>query len=133
MERIWRSLIGGIAWTTMTALSAAQTGIPKGTQLNPGRVTPGGAGTFIVIGCVSREGQSTPPIFVITDSRPKRPARYRLEGDADLLQLHVGHTVEIGGPITPASEDARDSATASAPTLKVQSLTYISRTCVKLQ
>ena len=133
MERRLRSLIGAIAWTTLTGLSAAQTGIPKGTQLNPGRVTAGSAGTFIVIGCVSREGQSTPPIFVITDSRPKRPARYRLEGDADLLQLHVGHTVEIGGPITPASEDARDSATASAPTLKVQSLTYISRTCVKLQ
>ena len=132
MERRLRSLIGAIAWTTLTGLSAAQTGIPKGTQLNPGRVTAG-AGSFIVIGCVSREGQSTPPIFVITDSRPKRPARYRLEGDADLLRLHVGHTVEIGGPITPASQDARDNATASAPTLTVQSLTYISRTCVKLQ
>jgi hypothetical protein len=130
MERRWRSLIGGIAWMTMTGLSAAQTGIPKGTQLNPGRVTAG-AGSFIVIGCVSREEQSTPPVFVITDSRPKPPARYRLEGDVDLLQLHVGHTVEIGGPIAPAA-DARD-ASARVPTLTVQSLTYISRTCVKLQ
>ena len=129
MERRWRSLIGGIAWTTMTALSAAQTGIPKGTQLNPGRVTAG-AGSFIVIGCVSREQQSTPPVFVITDSRPKPPARYRLEGDADLLRLHTGHTVEIGGPITPAA-DPRGGA--SVPTLTVQSLTYISRACVKLQ
>ena len=132
MERRLRSLIGAIAWTTLTGLSAAQTGIPQGTQLNPGRVTAGSAGTFIVIGCVSREGQSTPPIFVITDSRPKRPARYRLEGDADLLQLHVGHTVEIGGPITPAAA-ARDGASARVPTLTVQSLTYISRACVKLQ
>jgi len=125
-----RSLIGAIAWTTMTGLSAAQTGIPKGTQLSPGRVTAG-AGNFIVIGCVSRAEQSTPPVFVITDSRPKPPARYRLEGDTDLLRLHVGHTVEIGGPITPAA-DARGGATGSAPTLTVQSLTYISRTCVKL-
>ena len=133
MERRLRAAVGVIICATMSGLPAAQTGIPKGgTQLNPGRVTAG-ASTFIVIGCVSREGQSTPPIFVITDSRPKRPARYRLEGDADLLRLHVGHTVEIGGPITPASEEARDSATASAPTLTVQSLTYISRACVKLQ
>ena len=124
-----RSLIGAIAWTAMTGLSATQTGIPKGTQLNPGRVTAG-AGNFIVIGCVNREGQSAPPIFVITDSRPKSPARYRLDGDADLLRLHIGHTVEIGGPIMPAS-DPHDGA--NAPTLRMQSLTYISRTCVKLQ
>ena len=50
MERRLRSLIGAIAWTTLTGLSAAQTGIPKDTQLNPGRVTAG-AGSFIVIGC----------------------------------------------------------------------------------
>jgi hypothetical protein len=131
MERRWRSLIGGIAWTTMTGLSVAQTGIPKGTQLNPGRVTAG-AGSFIVIGCVSREEQSTTPVFVITDSRAKPPARYRLEGDVDLLRLHVGHTVEIAGPITPAA-DAREGASARLPTLTVQSLTYISRACVKLQ
>jgi hypothetical protein len=131
MDRRLRSVIGAIAWTAMIGLSAAQTGIPKGTQLNPGRVT-GGAGKFIVIGCVSREKQNTTPIYVITESRLKPPARYQLEGDADLLQLHVGHTVEIGGPITPAS-DARGSANASVPTVTVQSLTYISRTCVKPQ
>src|SRR5262249_61084493 len=91
-----------IVWAMLIALPAAQTGIPKSTELNPGRVAPGN-GNFIVIGCVSREGQGTPPTFVITDSRSKPPARYRLEGDADLLRLHVGHTVEIGGPITPPS------------------------------
>jgi hypothetical protein len=94
-------------------------------------VTAGGA-SFIVIGCVSREGQNTPPTFVMTDSRANPPARYRLEGDADLLRIHVGHTLEIGGPITPAS-GTRGGANASVPTLKVQSLTYISTTCVKLQ
>ena len=131
MERRVRAAIGAIVWSMMTALATAQPGIPKGTQLNPGRVTAG-AGTFIMIGCVGREGQSTPPVFAITDSRSKPPAQYRLEGDPDLLRLHVGHTVEIAGPITPAS-GTRGGASASAPTLKVQSLTYISTTCVKLQ
>jgi hypothetical protein len=131
MERRVRAAIGAIVWSMMTALAAAQPGIPKGTQLNPGRVTAG-AGNFIMIGCISREGQSTPPVFAITDSRSKPPAQYRLEGDPDLLRLHVGHTVEIGGPITPAS-GTRSGANASAPTLMVQSLTYISTTCVKLQ
>jgi hypothetical protein len=131
MESRVRAAIGAIVWSMMTALAAAQPGIPKDTQLNPGRVTAG-AGNFIVIGCVGRAGQSTPPVFAITDSRSKPPAQYRLEGDPDLLRLHVGHTVEIGGPIAPAS-GTRGGANASAPTLKVQSLTYISTTCVKLQ
>ncbi len=131
MERRVRAAVAAILWATLIGLPAAQTGIPKGTQLNPGRVTPG-AGNFVVIGCVSREGQNTPPMFVITDSRSKPPARYRLDGDADLLRMHVGHTVEIGGPITPAS-GTRGGANASSLTLTVLSLTYISTTCLKLQ
>ena len=131
MERRVRAGVAAILWATLIGLPAAQTGIPKGTQLNPGRVTPG-AGNFVVIGCVSREGQNTPPMFVITDSRSNPPARYRLDGDADLLRMHVGHTVEIGGPITPAS-GTRGGANASSLTLTVLSLTYISTTCLKLQ
>jgi len=132
MERRLRAAVGVIICATMSGLPAAQTGIPKGgTQLNPGRVTAGG-GNFIVIGCVSREGQRTPPTFVITDSRSKPPTSYRLDGDADLLRMHIGHTVEIGGPIAPASSTGA-GANASARTLKVQSLIYISTTCVKLQ
>jgi len=126
-----RAAIGAIVWWTIAGVAAAQPGIPKGTQLNPGVVTAG-AGNFIVIGCVGREGQSTPPAFVMTDSRSKSPAQYRLEADPDLLRLHVGHTVEIGGPITPTS-GTRSGSNAIAPILKVQSLTYISTTCVKLQ
>src|SRR5712691_11395394 len=92
MERRVRAAVGAIVWSMMTALAAAQPGIPKGTQLNPGRVTAG-AGNFITIGCVSREGQSTPPVFAITDSRSKPPAEYRLEGDRDRRTDHacVGH------------------------------------------
>jgi hypothetical protein len=121
MENGLRAALAAILWVALAGLPAAQNGIPKDTQMNPGGVKPGG-GKFIVIGCVSREG--TPPAFLVSDSRAKPPAVYRLDGDADLLRLHVGHTVEIGGGITPGG---------SQPTLKVESLTYISTTCVKLQ
>ena len=129
MPRGLRAAIGAMAWSMMIGLPAAQSipGIPAGTQLNPGRVSPGG-GNFIVIGCISREGQGTSQTFVVTDSRPNPPAQYRLEGDADLLRMHVGHTVEIGGPITPAAGGVK-----AAPSLKVQSLTYISTSCTKLK
>lgn len=129
METRLRAAISAIIWLTMIGIPAAQTtGIPKGTQLNPGRVSAGN-GNVIVIGCVSRQGEGAAAAFIITDPRPKPPAQYRLEGDADLLRMHVGHTLEVGGPITPAS----GGAGAAAPTLKVQSLTYISTSCSSQQ
>lgn len=134
MKTLLRAAIGAIVWSTIVRLPAAQTGLPKGTQLNPARVSAGG-GNLIVIGCVSRQGEGTSPTFVITDPRPRPPsppAQYRLDGDADLLRMHVSHTVEVGGPVTPAAV-ASGSAISSAPTLKVQSLTYISTTCSKLK
>jgi len=48
MEKRVRAAIGAILWATMVGWAAAQTGIPKSTQLNPGHVTLG-AGNFIVI------------------------------------------------------------------------------------
>jgi len=129
MNRL-RATLPAIAWVMFAGVSAAQPGIPKATQLNPGGVKPGG-GKYIIIGCVSRDSQTTPPAFVISDSRAKPPAIYRLDGDADLLRMHVGHTVEIGGPITPASSTR--SGENTVPTLKVEALTYLSTTCVKLQ
>ena len=131
MENRFRAALAAIACAILSASTAAQTGIPKSTELNPGRVTPG-AGNFIVIGCISREGPNTSSTLLITDSRSKPPAVYRLEsGDADLLRFHVGHTVEIGGPITAASPTA--AGNAGARVLRVDSLTYISPSCVKLQ
>jgi hypothetical protein len=126
MERRLRAAITAIVWSTMIGIPGAQTGIPKGTQLNPGRVSAGN-GNVIVIGCVSRQGDGASAAFIITDPRPKPPAQYRLDGDADLLRMHVGHTLEIGGPI--ASGSGPGGAGAAPPTLKVLSLTYISTTC----
>jgi hypothetical protein len=128
METRLRAAISAIVWLTMIGIPGAQTGLPKGTQLNPGRVSAGN-GNVIVIGCVSRQGQGVSAAFIITDPRPKPPAQYRLDGDADLLGMHVGHTVEIGGPLTSAS----GGAGAGAPTLKVLSLTYISTSCSSQQ
>ena len=127
METRLRVTIAAIVWSMTIGVPGAQTGTPKGTQLNPGRVSAG-RGNLIVIGCVSRQGEGASSAFIITDPRPKPPAQYRLDGDADLLRLHVGHTVEIGGPTAPAP-DGSGGANAAVPTLKVQSLTYISTTC----
>ena len=129
METRLRVTIAAIVWSMIIGIPGAQTGTPKGTQLNPGRVLAG-RGNLIVIGCVSRQGEGASPAFIITDPRPKPPAQYRLDGDADLLRLHVGHTVEIGGPTTPAPNGG-GGANAAVATLKVQSLTYISTTCYR--
>jgi hypothetical protein len=130
METRVHPVIGAIVWTLMLAgAPAAQSkvpGLPSGTQLNPGSVSPGGS-NFIVIGCISREGRDAAETFVITDSRATPPAQYRLQGDTDLLRIHVGHTVEIGGSITPSATGAITS------TLGVKALTYISTTCKQLK
>ena len=135
MERALQAASAAIVCATTIGLSATQTA-PQ---------TPGQASTarkHVVIGCISREGQSsTPsagsavparPTFTITDTRGDSPATYRLDGDAEQLGLHPGHMVEIAGPITIApSAGARGNASLAAPTLTVQSLTYISTTCPK--
>src|SRR6476619_7517212 len=98
MDKRLRVALGAAVWAAMIAMQAAQQGLPKGTQQNPGTVKAG-SGNYIVIGCISRDGQN----YVITDSRATPPQQYRLDGDADLLRVHTGHTLEIGGAITPAS------------------------------
>jgi hypothetical protein len=126
MARTIGATILGTLWATTIGLAAAQTGNLKDTQLNPDRVAGGRA---IVIGCISREGAGQTPRFVITDTRAQKPLSYRLEGNSDLLRFHVGHTVEISGPVAAA----KGGGTASAGTLKVEALTYLSTTCTKLQ
>jgi hypothetical protein len=129
MKNCRHATLTAITWAILTGFPAAQAGLPRESQLNPGGVKPGG-GKDIVIGCVSHEGEATSPTFVISDSRSKPPAIYRLDGNADLLRVHVGHTVEIGGAMTPATGTRSDG---NATTLKVESLSYISTTCIKYQ
>jgi hypothetical protein len=78
----------------------------------------------VVVGCVSRQDAKAP--FVITDARRTPPAVYRLDGDPKQLALHVGHTLEVAGSITPGPDKA-------PPVLKVSALIWISKTCAKPQ
>jgi hypothetical protein len=111
----------------LTGGLAAQTkipGIPSGTQLNPGRLS---ADSFIVIGCISRVEGSGSHTFVIADPRATPATKFRIEGTPDLLQFHVGHTVEIAGTIAPIT-----NGISTLRAMKMQSLTYISSTCIAI-
>ena len=79
----------------------------------------------VAIGCISREGTAASPRYVLTDARGDRPTIYRLEGDRATLERHVGHHVEVAGPLPRASAGGR----GAAPTLQVNSLVWIASTC----
>jgi hypothetical protein len=134
MERGLQAASAAIVCAATIGLSATQT-----APQNPGQASA--TRKYVVIGCLSREGPSTPsagsaaparPTFIITDTRGDSPATYRLDGDAEQVGLHVGHTVEIAGPIaTGPGARGGGNASPAVPTLTVQSLTYISTTCAK--
>lgn len=75
----------------------------------------------VIIGCVGRQNATSP--FVLTDTRADPPLLYRLDGDAKQLALHVGHTLEIAGTLTPPTR------ANTPPVLKISSLTWLSKTC----
>ena len=129
----WSYAIGAIACAATVGL-VAQTATPQ-------RSAPSSesAKRFVVIGCISREAQGSNAAnaggaagarFTITDTRAPAASVYRLEGDQNQLGIHVGHTLEIAGSVTAAGSGA-GRGNASAPTLKVESLTYISKSCLK--
>jgi len=95
VEKRVRAVIGAILWTAVIAWPAAQTGIPKSTQLNPGHFTLD-AGNFIVIGCVSREGPSTQPTFVPSRSAIQHRSR-------------VGSRCSTNVPTMPATSPSNSS------------------------
>ena len=109
-------------------------GIPDGTSLYPKSLNRGD--NFVSIGCVSKTPDGE---FRITDWRgaggsngagaPAFQATallvLRLQGDKDMLNFHVGHEVEIRGPIV---EDANEKRPAE---MKAEAILYLSRTCWK--
>jgi hypothetical protein len=61
------------------------------------------------------------------------PKMYRLDGEVETLNAHVGHQVEIRGRLlaadpAPATQAPTDSI-ASAPTLKVEAVRMLAATC----
>lgn len=66
-----------------------------------------------------------------TSGSTEKPVTYRLDGDLNTLNPHVGHKVEITGIVQAAADGAAADATASTlpPTLKVASIKMIAETC----
>src|SRR5262245_31064731 len=85
---------------------------------------------YVILGCVSRQpgaarGTST---YLITDTRGEKPVIYRLDGDAAALEFHVGHYVEVAGPLaSPARGGA--SAGTRALVIKVERVSYLLKDC----
>jgi hypothetical protein len=109
-------------------------------QPAPSNTAPPSPRRFVVIGCVSRapapaaagRGAAGAPRLLLTDTRGDTPTVYQLQGDASQLDLHVGHTVEIAGPLsTSAGTAAAGGQKPNTLTLKVESLTWISTKCGK--
>ena len=92
----------------------------------------------VVLGCISRETPATndggtvttDPVFTIADRRSDPPSIYRVVGDRERLDLHVGHTVELRGTFAPAPADSDGNRKPGWPTLTVESLVWISTRCL---
>jgi hypothetical protein len=92
---------------------------------------------YVAIGCVSRDtateagrsaSSANQPRFLITDTRGDQPTVYILDGDAEELSFHVGHTIEVSGTLSPATPST--TAASKAPmTMKVVTLTNLSPKC----
>ena len=109
-------------------------GIPNGTSIYP--ASPERGDNFVSIGCVEKSGNGE---FLIRDWRgaaqpsvanapaiaARAPLVLRLQGDQEMLSFHVGHEVQISGPIL-------EVATASLPAkVKLESILYLSSVCWK--
>jgi hypothetical protein len=117
-------LVSGFSRTCCLLILAATASASRAQTTTPAPQT------FVAIGCLTTH---MPPggktaTFIVTDARGERPTIYRLDGDSATLKLHVGHTVEVRGPLTPGSTGAKD-AVAAAPLMKVQTMMWIASTC----
>lgn len=82
---------------------------------------------YVVLGCLRQTvgaasaGASARPRYTLSDTRTDPPTTYTLDGDRETLQLHIGHVVEVAGPLTRGP--------AGGLTLKVDSLVYVASAC----
>lgn len=108
---------------TITALALVLAGpaVLAQTRANSSSTSP--SGRYGAIGCLARQGTGTASRFTIVDRRGDAPTTYRVQGDAELLTKHVGHTVELLGSLTPPP------AGNGQYTLKVNSLVWIASSC----
>jgi hypothetical protein len=140
-------MLGALAACTAGVVLSAQRGARGGASPAAGATTS--ARKFVAIGCVSREapgpattargGSGNPgnpgnnvaaPRFLLTDTRGDKPTIYRLDGDEAELTFHVGHTVEVSGPLSAGPAGAT-GPNANALVMKIATLAYLSKTCAK--
>lgn len=107
-------------------------GIPNGTSLYSTSADRGNK--FLSIGCITKSangefriadwrGAAQPSVANAPPIAATMPLVLRLQGDRDMLNFHVGHEVQISGPILEAP-------TPSLPAkVKVESILYLSRAC----
>jgi hypothetical protein len=98
-KRIFSSTVGALVCAAVITLSAQTT-----------------SKTIRIIGCVQRASTSA---YILKDIRADDS--YRLDGNADDLDFHAGHFVEVIGSLT--------DTTTNPPRLKISSVIYLSRTC----
>jgi hypothetical protein len=108
-------------------------GIPDATSIYPKSAR---GDSFVSIGCVARSsngeflvtdwrGGERPPVAGAPPFAARDPLVFRLQGDEEMLNFHVGHEVQIGGPVVEKADASRP------PAMKVESILYLSRTCWK--
>jgi hypothetical protein len=122
------------SFCTLCVLLASNVAASAAQGPRPPAPTAPASRPFVVIGCLSREAR--PPastnrsaeaaVFTLTDGRGDQPSVYRLDGDAASLSTHVGHTVEVSGPLSRAG-----GSNTPPFVLKVDKLTWIATTCRK--
>lgn len=72
-----------------------------GAQTQPSNSSTSPSGRYVAIGCLSKQGTGAAARYLVTDPRGETPTTYRVQGDAEQLARHVGHTVEVAGTLTP--------------------------------
>ena len=135
-----RTLLAAIVCSATVALGQAGAptqrvhipGIPNGTSTYP--TSTEGGNKFLSIGCIQKSakgelritdwrGAAQPSVANAPPIAATVPLVLRLQGDQDMLGFHVGHEVQISGPIL-------ETATVSLPAkVKVESILYLSSVC----
>lgn len=109
------SLLVPVALILATAAVGAQTPASSSSTSPSGR--------YVAIGCLSKQGTGAAARYLVTDPRGEKPTTYRVQGDAEQLARHVGHTVEVAGALTPP-------ASASGQyLLKMNTIGWIASSC----
>jgi hypothetical protein len=97
-----------------------------GSQAGSGQTGNAAAGQTTVQGCL----QGSNGNYTLTD---KSGTTYQLQGDSSKLSAHVGHEVQITGKTSgvgaTSSAVGSQSGGTQQPTLTVQSMKHVSKTC----